>query len=205
MSPRPNVSQTRKPQILQSAAQVFLRKGFTASRMEDIAKQTGLSVGNLYRYFSGKLDLTLALIRLYLEPGLQDSNHLLDASGSVRERLEASILSVLSKQDSAMLTLYAEMYHLARQEAGVHALLTDYNSQYRQIVARLVQQGIERGELRACDPISVAFTLQALFDGYMQNLHLAPTNFDLNTALHQSFDMLFEGLNAPPASDSGLS
>jgi TetR/AcrR family transcriptional regulator, repressor for uid operon len=52
--PRPDVSAERKPQILQAAAQVFLQKGFHASRMNDIAREAGLSVGNLYRYFPAR-------------------------------------------------------------------------------------------------------------------------------------------------------
>ncbi len=198
MPPRPNVSAARKPQILQAAMQVFIQKGFTAARMEDIARQAGMSVGNLYRYFSGKLELTLTLMELFLEPSLQHSNDLLSVPGSCRQRLEGYFLQVLEKQDHTMLVLYGEMYHLARYESLVSELLQSYNRRYQGIVAALLQQGIERGELVAADPQALAFAFQALFDGMMQNMALAPCP-DLPAVLNKIFDMLFEGLSIPSA------
>ena len=195
MSPRPNADAERKPQILQAAAQVFLQKGFTAARMEDIAKQAGLSVGNLYRYFPGKLDITLALMELFLEPSLSNSNDLLSALGTCRERLESSFLRVLEKQDASLLTLYGEMYHLARYEPRVRTVLQDYNQRYQKIVADLLQQGIQNGELRPVDTDAAAFAFQSVFDGFMQNMSLTSQPLDLSSVLRQAFDMLFDGLS----------
>jgi len=195
MSPRPDVSAERKPQILLAAMQVFLQKGFTAARMEDIAKQAGLSVGNLYRYFPGKLDITLALMELFLEPSLSNSNDLLSAPGTCRERLESSFLRVLEKQDASLLTLYGEMYHLARYEPRVRTVLQDYNQRYQKIVADLLQQGIQNGELRPVDTDAVAFAFQSVFDGFMQNMTLTSQPLDLPSVLRQTFDMLFDGLS----------
>jgi len=195
MSPRPNVSAERKPQILQAAAQIFLENGFAAARMEDIAKQAGLSVGNLYRYFPSKLDITLALMKLFLEPSLGNSTELLSSPGTCRKRLEGSFLRVLEKQDASLLTLYGEMYHLARYEPRVHAVLQDYNQRYQKIVADLLQQGIQSGELRPVDTDAVAFAFQSVFDGFMQNMAFTSQSFDLPFVLRQIFDALFDGLS----------
>jgi len=202
MSPRPNVSAERKPQILLAAMQVFLQKGFTAARMEDIAKQASLSVGNLYRYFPGKLDITLALMELFLEPSLSNSNDLLSAPGTCRERLESSFLRVLEKQDASLLTLYGEMYHLARYEPRVRTVLQDYNQRYQKIVANLLQQGIQNGELRSVDTDAAAFAFQSIFDGFMQNMAFTSRPLNLSVVLHQAFDMLFNGLSVTRSNTS---
>ena len=47
-----------KQQILEAARQEFLEKGFTNASMRNIAARSGLSVGNLYRYFKNKDDLS---------------------------------------------------------------------------------------------------------------------------------------------------
>jgi AcrR family transcriptional regulator len=202
MNPRPDVSAERKPQILQAAAQVFLRKGFTAARMEDIAREAGLSVGNLYRYFENKLEITLALMDLFLEPSLHNLESLIIAPGTCRARLEGSFLLELQALDTAALTLYSDMYHLAHREERVRRLLADYNARYQQGVAVIIAQGIQRGELRPVDPASAAFTFQSIFDGLMQNLLLIPESLDLPTALRQTFDILFDGLEQPNSSPS---
>ena len=48
MSPRPDVSEERKQQILEAAIAVFARLGFRAARMDDVAEQAGLSKAALY-------------------------------------------------------------------------------------------------------------------------------------------------------------
>lgn len=44
----------RRSELLAVAARCFSEKGFTATTMQLIAREAGMSVGNLYNYFSGK-------------------------------------------------------------------------------------------------------------------------------------------------------
>ncbi len=44
----------RRAQILDAAQSVFARLGFHRATMQDIAKEAGMSPGNLYRYFDSK-------------------------------------------------------------------------------------------------------------------------------------------------------
>jgi len=49
----------RKQQILDAAANCFARNGFHRTSMQDIVRESGLSAGLIYRYFTGKDDLFL--------------------------------------------------------------------------------------------------------------------------------------------------
>lgn len=193
--PRPDVSAERKPQILQAAAQVFLQKGFNATHMKDIARQAGLSVGNLYRYFPAKLDISLALMSFFLEPSTQMLESLPSQPGSVRQRLQQAFTEELEVETSVELTLYSEMYHLAHSEPRIRQLLTQYNQRSQQSMAALLRQGIERGEIRPIEPDLIAFCLQAIFDGFMQNLRLLPDGVSRAKLIEKTFDAFFEGLN----------
>ena len=44
----------RRAHILAAAERAFLREGFHASSMQDVAAEAGMSPGNLYRYFPSK-------------------------------------------------------------------------------------------------------------------------------------------------------
>lgn len=46
--------QTRRKDILAAALECFGEKGFQATKMLDIARKAGMSVGNLYNYFKNK-------------------------------------------------------------------------------------------------------------------------------------------------------
>ena len=51
----------RRVQLLESALEVFVRQGYHAAAMDDIAERAGVSKPVLYQHFPGKLDLYLAL------------------------------------------------------------------------------------------------------------------------------------------------
>ncbi|UXY26165.1 TetR/AcrR family transcriptional regulator [Streptomyces sp. HUAS TT20] len=52
----------RRRQILDGAARCFARNGFHATSMQDVLKETDLSAGAVYRYFSGKDELIGAIV-----------------------------------------------------------------------------------------------------------------------------------------------
>src|ERR1700760_3380381 len=51
----------RREQILAAARRCFLRGGFHATSMQDLFDEAGLSSGAVYRYFSSKDDMILAI------------------------------------------------------------------------------------------------------------------------------------------------
>ena len=56
-------SAERPAEIIRAALEVFAQKGFSAARMEDIARQAGVSGGTIYRYFENKEDVLKAAVR----------------------------------------------------------------------------------------------------------------------------------------------
>ena len=61
----PKVSQqyrdARRNQILDAAKRCFLRDGFHETSMQDLFAEAGLSAGAVYRYFSSKDNMVLAI------------------------------------------------------------------------------------------------------------------------------------------------
>ena len=86
--PKPDVSAERKAQILAAASNIFLKKGFDAARMEEIAAGAGLSIGGVYWYYKSKEEVILDLMDSITNTDLDDLHVLLDAPGTVVERLE---------------------------------------------------------------------------------------------------------------------
>src|SRR5215207_3423526 len=74
--------QHRREQILDAAMSCFARDGYRATSMDDIVRESGLSVGAIYSYFPSKEDLfsaiaagrvaqqTAYLTELFSRPGL---------------------------------------------------------------------------------------------------------------------------------------
>ena len=67
MSPKPDVSQERKQQIMDAALKVFSREGLHTARMDDIAEEAGLSKGALYWYFNSKDKIIASLLTTFFD------------------------------------------------------------------------------------------------------------------------------------------
>jgi len=64
----------RRAHIVETAAVLFIEKGFHQTGMRDIAGRAGISLGNLYNHFKGKGDIIAAIAEVEaeaLEPLLQ--------------------------------------------------------------------------------------------------------------------------------------
>ena len=57
----PAHEQQRRAQILAAAMACFARQGYRATSMDDVVRESGLSVGAIYSYFPSKEELFLAL------------------------------------------------------------------------------------------------------------------------------------------------
>ena len=61
--PRHRRKETRPQELLQAALELFVEKGFAATRAEEVAHQAGVSKGTLYLYYPSKEELFKAVVR----------------------------------------------------------------------------------------------------------------------------------------------
>lgn len=73
----------RRRQILDAAAACFARDGFHRTSMQDIVRESGISAGLVYRYFTGKDDVIAAIVTEWHE------QRQVFASGPVEQRAAA--------------------------------------------------------------------------------------------------------------------
>jgi AcrR family transcriptional regulator len=62
ITPQTSKGQRTRKNILNCARKVFARAGYVTLRMSDVAEESGVSMGSLYRYFQNKDDLFVNLI-----------------------------------------------------------------------------------------------------------------------------------------------
>ncbi|MBU2479758.1 MAG: TetR/AcrR family transcriptional regulator, partial [Proteobacteria bacterium] len=51
------IFKNRQVMIVKKASKLFIKKGYSQTSMRDIANATGINLGNLYHYISGKEDI----------------------------------------------------------------------------------------------------------------------------------------------------
>ena len=166
MSPRPNVSEARKSQILQAAEEVFSKKGFEAARMDDIAEQTGLSKGTLYLYFKNKEALVLAILDRLFQREIQQMES--QVAGESASQAIERVTELVAQDVAGMLRLLPIVYSflaLTFRNRTVQRALKAYLRRYLDMLTPLVQAGIATGEFRPVQAREVAIAASAIIEG----------------------------------------
>lgn len=82
--------------ILKKAIDRFVQYGFGKTTMVEIARDCGMSAGNLYRYFESKFDIGVGVAQGYIAQAEQVLKDVMQQSGlTPSQRLEAFILGKL--------------------------------------------------------------------------------------------------------------
>ena len=148
--------EARPDEIIDAALELFVSKGFTATRLDDIAKHAGISKGTLYLYFNSKEDLFRAVVQQIIVPEVEKAEkHAAQFEGTQSE-LIAMLLSnwwnVVSK------TRLAGIPKLMVSEAANFPELANFYvrtvvSRTRNILRNALIAGIKTGEFKLLDPV----------------------------------------------------
>jgi AcrR family transcriptional regulator len=199
MSPRPDVSDERKSQILNAAENVFTKKGLDLARMDDIAEETGLSKGTLYLYFKSKDDLIIAILdRMFqgifnqLERRLNDHT---SATEAINQFTEEAIRDY--KHMLRLMPVAYEFLAMAFRNKIVRQALKVYLEKFMDVLEPIIQRGIDSGEFRPVDPRETAIAACAIYEGTVLLWVYDSTLVDLDHHIHSGMRLLLEGIQVP--------
>jgi len=198
MSPRPNVSDERKVQIINAAEDVFTKKGFDEARMDDIAEETGLSKGTLYLYFKSKDDLIIAILdRMFqrefkqLENLNQDELSATDTIWKITDLLTKDILGLIR-----LIPIVYQFLALAFRNKYVQQALKKYINRYLDILIPIIQRGIDSGEFRQVDAREVAIAGSAIIEGTLLLWVYDKSMIEPEKHIRSGMKLLLEGVQA---------
>ena len=196
MSPKPDVSETRKNQILEAAVKVFTRMGFHDARMDDIVQESGLSKGALYWYFKGKDDVIMAILKNIFEGELKGLKALqvkeAPAPDLLREFMQLTIGEL--KNMTRLLPLAYEFYALAFRNKTVREAIRQYLQAYIDLITSLIQRGIDEGTFHTVNAEEMAISIGAMIEGTLVLWVFDPDRVDLERQLSHSLGIFIENL-----------
>ena len=157
-------TERRRPQILRKAAQLFQKKGFHATSMDEVAKALSLNKATIYHHFpGGKSDLLFGIALAALED-LNNRVGDVDATPAARVELFVRAMIEVQVERSDETVVYHEelrrMKSLLPREQ--YAQLRALERSFSERVADAIAAGIESGAFRDNDPHVTAALLIAL-------------------------------------------
>ncbi len=148
----------RKQQILDTAAQVFARIGYTAS-IDHIAEEMGVTKGHIYYYFSSKQEILFQIFRQAMDYFLEETTAVniqsLPADQRLREIFQKHIVAIC--ENRAIMTVFMDL----RRD-----LLPDHwreiaasRNEYEYLLQGLIREGINKGFFISANEKVLSYTL----------------------------------------------
>jgi AcrR family transcriptional regulator len=144
--------EARPGELLDAALNLFVEKGFAATRMEEVATRAGVSKGTVFLYFPSKEELFKAVVRENISGRFEEWNaELLRYEGSAGDMLHHCMTSWWQRVGS---TQASGITKLLISEGGNYPDIVEfYQNEVVQpghaLIRQVLKRGIDRGEFRA--------------------------------------------------------
>ncbi|MDD2810912.1 TetR/AcrR family transcriptional regulator [Rhodoferax sp.] len=197
----------RPSELLAAALDLFVEKGFAATRVDDVAKRAGVSKGTLFLYFPSKEELFKAVVRENISGRFAQWNDEFERfEGSTPDMLRYCLFNWWERIGS---TKASGIPKLMMSEAqNFPELAQFYEHEVIQpgntLIQRILQRGIERQEFRPMDlTYGVVLVLApmlflAMWRHSLGNGCSCATQLDPHLYLNAQLDMLLHGFTSTP-------
>jgi AcrR family transcriptional regulator len=202
--------EARPGELLDAALDLFVEKGFAATRSEEVAARAGVSKGTLFLYFPSKEELFKAVVRENISGRFAEWQQEFAAfEGSTAdmvrcamriwwERIGATRASGITKLMISEARNFPELAAFYQQEVIRPGI---------QLMRRILQRGIERGEFRPLDLDYAVFSMVAPMIFLIMMKHslgaCVPQDYpvDPERYVNSQVETLLQGLCVRPESD----
>jgi len=167
----------RRRQVLEAAARCFRLHGFHACSMAQISTESSMSVGHIYRYFTGKEAIIAAIVREDVDRFLcKMAEFPMDAPdirAAMVERAEEGITKAI---DIEQLALMLEIRAEAARNPAIAELVREADAHIAEPLRRIIAAAVGR-------PLA-----KADLDARVEMFHLIFQGFALRTAINPALD-----------------
>jgi AcrR family transcriptional regulator len=196
LSPREDLSEERRGQILEAAAVVFAHSGFHDTRMDDIAAEAGVSKGTLYWYFESKDDLIQSLLDRIIAMEIEQAATIIEMDFPAKEKLERMVDVVVEDivRMQPLMPILFEFFSLMMRRNTVKQVLGGYYQSYIDAMMPIVKDGIERGEFKQVDPEEVTIAISSIIEGSIFLWAALPEVVELERHIRAGVRLVVKGI-----------
>jgi AcrR family transcriptional regulator len=203
--------QARPGELLDAALDLFVEKGFAATRAEEVAQRAGVSKGTLFLYFPSKEELFKAVVRENISGRFAEWNEEFAAFEGTTAEMVRYCLQVWWERIAS--TKASGITKLIMSEARNFPDLAAFYQQEvirpsHVLIRRILQRGIDRGEFRPMDLDYAIYSVIAPMIFLIMVKHslgpCAPQDYvmDPQQYVNAMTDNLLHGLCARPDDDN---
>lgn len=200
--PRTRRPEDRAPEIARAALELFVTRGFAATKLEDVAKAASVSKGLPYLYFKNKEELFKAVITEAIGGPLAEASDMIDHfQGTTEDLLRELVRGFRAFEESPA----GGVVKLILAEAGnfpdvARFFCAHFDLRGRELFIRALRRGIQRKEFRPIEDVQTTAIILAqplaMFSVWKRSLApYDPTNTLSSDQFYAAYlDFIFKGL-----------
>jgi AcrR family transcriptional regulator len=192
------VADVRRDQMLAAAATLIAERGFSDTRIADVAARVGASPALVIYYFGTKDSLLTEALRWSERSFYAATEEMLRTTPTIKRRLETLVEWTLVPDVPTSMTsdwgLWFDLWAQAFRHPGVKKDRAELDAQWRDLIARVVQAGIDDGEISAVDVETFAIMWGSLLDGLVVQVALEDPVVDVQRARTVALGVAFKEL-----------
>lgn len=172
MGVREQQKEKRRKEILAAGLDLFIRKGYASTKISDIAKYVGMSVGLLFHYFKSKEQLYEELVTIGIS-GPMSVMAFTDMEPLKFFEVTAKQVFHYIKTDaftSKMFVLMSQAYYNEAAPQSIKDKLQDFDIYTP--TALLIKKGQANGTIREGDPNALAIAYWCAIQGIAEQMAL---------------------------------
>ncbi|WIV11880.1 TetR/AcrR family transcriptional regulator [Proteiniborus sp. MB09-C3] len=176
MNIREEQKEKRRNEILNAGMDLFIRKGYYATKVSDIADQVGMSVGLLFHYFASKEKLYEELISLGISGPMSIMAHTEKEPLAFFEDITRQIFHYIKAEPftAKMFILMSRAFYNEATPDCVKEMLASFNI-YKP-TSELILKGQKGGTIRSGDPYALSIAFWSAVRGIAEEIALNPNS-----------------------------
>jgi AcrR family transcriptional regulator len=192
------VADVRRDQMLAAAATLIAERGFGDTRIADVAERVGASPALVIYYFGTKDSLLTEALRWSERSFYTATEEMLRTTTKLRDRLGILVEWTLVPDKQTSLTgdwgLWFDLWAQAFRHPEVKKDRAELDAQWRDLIIRVIQAGVDAGEIGSLDVETFAIMWGSLLDGLVVQVALDDPVVDVGRARTIALDVAYKEL-----------
>jgi TetR/AcrR family transcriptional regulator len=186
-----------REQLMGAALKLFTQRGYAATPVRELVEAAGVTKPVLYYYFGSKEGLFLELMRTHFGRLEAIVGRHREGRGTARSRLTAMLDDgfVYVQQDRDFIRLMHAVYFGPPDEAPQFDF-DAYHQRYHDVIARLLEEGIEQGEFRTGNAGDMAWIVLGTIEIAIEDQIASQASRIDRETFGRLLNILFDGLAA---------
>ncbi|MAX10467.1 MAG: hypothetical protein CMG13_06440 [Candidatus Marinimicrobia bacterium] len=187
-----------KKKILDSAFNVFVSNGYNDTTMSHIVKESGLSKGAIYHYYSSKKELFASLIdhwEIFSFPDFYSKDNKNESAEDTLIRFADTVYDVFCSKPDVFLA-EIEFWALANKDREIKERSKVLYSKILTLFELVLNKGVRNNEFKSIDTEIIAMELLSVFQGINWFCLFGGDKSTVKKYLKQSVEVILKGIRS---------